>query len=396
MTELLPFEEAQRQLIGLARPLQTETRSANNAVGHYLAEPLIARRTQPIADLSAMDGYAICGGGPWRLVGESRAGRLFGGTLRDGEAVRISTGAIMPSGSDRVLIQENAEIDGDVLTAPAGPPFAGRHIRRKGFDFRKGDSLLNAGVCLGPAQLALALSASATSVKVHRMPGIAIIDCGDELSPDPGKPSPHQIPASNGAMIAAMNRELSSDIKHIGPVPDRLDALEQAFDEADQADVIVTSGGASVGDHDFVRPALEAWGAEIAFWRIAMRPGKPLLVARRGEQIILGLPGNPVSSFVTAQFFLLPLLRALSGASKLFPQSVRATLNKPLAAGGPRLHFIRAVYEQGRVTPIEEQDSSALAALSLANALIERPVDCTSGTVGDEVQVYLLQNGGIA
>ncbi|WP_114520021.1 molybdopterin molybdotransferase MoeA [Altererythrobacter sp. ZODW24] len=396
MTKLLPFEEAQRQLIALAQPLEADTRSPVHAVGRYLAEPMVAQRTQPAADLSAMDGYAISGEGPWRLTGESRAGNPFEGALADGDAVRISTGALMPSGSDRVLIQENAEIDGDVLTATGGIPTAGRHVRRKGFDFNRADKLLDAGVYFGPAQLALALAANTASLKAHRKPRIAIIDSGDELSAAPDMSSPHQIPASNGSMIAAMVRDLTSDIMHIGPIPDRLDALEQAFNEAGKADVIVTSGGASVGDHDLIRPALEAWGANIAFWRIAIRPGKPLLVAQRGEQIILGLPGNPVSSFVTAQFFLLPLLRALAGASRPFAQAVGAALSGSLMSGGPRLHFVRAVYDQGRVTPIDEQDSSALGALSLANALIERPVDCPTSASGDEVQVYLLENGRIA
>ncbi len=396
MKGLLSFEEAQRQLIALAPPLEVETSSAINAVGYYLAEPLIARRTQPAADLSAMDGYALGSDGPWRLIGESRAGNPFADTLGDGEAVRISTGALMPDGSDRVLIQEHAEIASEVLTAPGGMPSPGRHIRRKGFDFSNGDKLLNKGKFLGPAQLGVALAASATSLKVHRKPRIAIIDSGDELSAAADISSLHQIPPSNGYMIAAMAQDLTSDIIHIGPVPDKLNALEQAFGEAAHADVIVTSGGASVGDHDLVRPALEAWGADIAFWRIAIRPGKPLLVAQRGEQIILGLPGNPVSSFVTAQFFLLPLLRALGGAARPFPQPIGAKLGGVLAAGGPRLHFVRAIYDQGCVTPIDEQDSSALAALSLANALIERPVDCSAAAFGDEVRVYLLGNGGIA
>ncbi len=396
MNPLLPFDEAQRRLIDLANPLEVVSKNASDAVGHYLAEPVVAHRTQPAADLSAMDGYALSGDEPWQLVGESRAGHPFTGSLALGQAIRISTGALMPSGSDRVLIQENANLNGDVLIASEGQPLIGRHIRRKGFDFNQGDQLLSSNLKFGPAQLALTLASGVTSLKVHRRPRLTIIDSGDELSSDPRACSPHQIPASNGAMIAAMTTGLVSKIERIGPVADNLQNLEQSFDRAEQADVIVTSGGASVGNHDLIRPALESWGAKITFWRIAMRPGKPLLVAQHGKQIILGLPGNPVSSFVTAHFFLLPLLRALSGAANPFPRPIQACLGAHLKAGGPRLHFVRATYENGSVTPIEEQDSSALTALSQANALIERPIDCPPGAIGDPVKVYPIQNGGVA
>ena len=400
MTPPLPLAEAQRRLLALAHPLGTEALTTEACLGRYLGTDLSARRTQPAADLSAMDGYAMreALGGPWRIVGESAAGRPFAGELAPGEAVRISTGALLPAGAGAVLLQEEAIRDGDELSMAPGGEASPRHIRRRGFDFAEGDIVLGAGRRIGPAQLALALSAGhgASRLEVGRLPRVALIDSGDELVTGSRDWQDHQLPASNGAMIAAMVASLAASVERLGPVPDRMEALAQALARAESADVVVTTGGASVGDHDLVRPALEAWGATIDFWRVAMKPGKPLLVARRGEAFVLGLPGNPVSSYVTGFLFLLPLLRRLAGATEALPHPLPARTAVALPAGGNRLEFVRARLAGGVVTPLDQQDSSGVRALAAADVLIERPIDAPAVAAGGEVAVYRLENGGMA
>lgn len=399
MSGALSLDEAHRRLLELVEPLPVQQRPILDCAGLYLAEPLTALRTQPAAAMSAMDGYAIDGRdpGPWRVIGESAAGSPYPGAAGAGEAVRISTGAVLPRGTDTVLLQEDCARDGDGLRNTGEPPRAGRHVRQAGLDFRAETELLPAGTRLGPAQLALALAAGQTTLAVRRPLRLAVIDCGDELAA-PGVPdAPHRLPASNGPMLAAMASALPVETTRIGPLPDRMEALAGAFAEAADADVVVTSGGASVGDHDLIRPALGAAGAEIAFWRVAIKPGKPLLVARRetpcGLQLILGLPGNPASAFVTAHLFLLPLLRAKLGAGEPLPRTVTSRLAAPLPPGGKRMEFLRARLVDGQVTPEAEQDSGALLPLARANALIRREISAPSGQVGDEVSVYRLANG---
>lgn len=399
MAPPLPLEEAQARLLALVAPLAPEECATHQALGRYLAEPLIACRTQPAADLSAMDGYALCGAdfaGPWRVIGESAAGHPFTGSMSAGDAVRISTGALMPQDADRVLLQEDATRDEDLLSLSGDLPRKGQHVRREGFDFRSGDRLLAEGVQITPAVAALALAAGRSRLAVRRRPSIAIIDSGDELSPDPAQCAPHQIPASNGAMLAAMAAGVPCEITRIGPVRDTLPALTDALERARDADLIVTSGGASVGDHDLVRPALLAWGAELDFWKVAMKPGKPIMVARRGKQLILGLPGNPVSSYVTAFLFMLPLLRAMSGAASCLPRILSCTTSASLKPGGSRLELLRALWDGCEASPLQEQDSSGLSALACANALIIRPIDAPPAQPGERVEIYLLANGGVA
>jgi molybdopterin molybdotransferase len=395
----LPLAEAQARLLAQVEPLPAETVAAERAIGRHLAGPLLAARTQPAADLSAMDGYAVRADdvtGPWRVVGESAAGHPFAGDLRGGEAIRISTGALMPSGECVVLLQENATRDGETLALNGeGQPTA-RHIRRAGFDFSHGDAVLAAGSRIGPAQLALALAAGHAELPVRALPSLAILDSGDELTTDPTACLPHQLPASNGAMLAALATPFAASIMRLGPVPDRFEAMLAALDKAAETDVIVTSGGASVGDHDLVRPALERWGATIAFWRVAVRPGKPLLVARRGRQWVIGLPGNPVSGYVTAFLFLLPLLRALGGAAEPLPKGVVMRLGASVPPVGERTEFARARLEGGSLVPMGEEDSSALASLARADALIERPANASAAQAGELVRAYWLENGGIA
>ena len=389
----IPYQDAQARLLELAQPLSAEECQLEHSLGRYLAEPLTSRRTQPPGDLSAMDGYAVRSdelSGPWRIVGESAAGHPFGDTLTAGEAVRISTGALMPDGSGAVLLQENAERDGQHLQLKGEDAATPRHIRRIGLDFREGDRLIVQGKQMRAPHIALALSGGHRTAMVRAKPSIAIIDNGDELASDPAQTATHQIPASNGAMLAAMAAPLVSDIKRLGPVPDNQNALADALRQAGDVDVIVTSGGASVGDHDLVRPALEQWGAKLDFWRIAMKPGKPLLVAKRGRQVILGLPGNPVSSFVTSWLFLMPLLRHLAGAAQPLPKPLHLPCSAELPANGPRATFVRAQISQDGVSPISQQDSSALAALALSNALIERSPHAPALSEGEQVPVFPL------
>ena len=283
----LPLAEAQARLLAHVEPLAAETLPAEQAVGRYLAEPLAARRRQPAADLSAMDGYAMRAGdlaGPWRVVGESAAGHPFPGELAHGEAIRISTGAMMPAGEAVVLLQENAARDGERLALNGEGEPSARHVRRAGFDFRTGDEVFASGTRIGPAQLALALAAGHGDLPVHRLPSLAVLDSGDELAADPTACAPHQVPASNGAMLAAMAAPHAAAIARLGPVPDRLEAMLAALAKASAADVVVTSGGASVGDHDLVRPALERWGATIDFWRVAVLL-RTNLAALRGQLV---------------------------------------------------------------------------------------------------------------
>lgn len=398
---LLPVAEAQARLLALAVPLPIERVPVADAVGRYLAEPLVARRTQPAGDLSAMDGYALRVAdlpGPWRVIGESACGHPFSGAVGTSEAVRIATGALMPAGADMVLMQEDTARDGQALALTGTPPDPPtKHIRRRGMDFTEGAELLAAGSRLGPAQLALALGSGHSRIAVRRSPRIAVIDSGDELVSDPECCEAHQVPASNGLMLAALAASaVPCSVERIGPVPDRLEALAKALASVEQADVVVTSGGASVGDHDLIRPALDAWGASLDFWKVAIKPGKPLMVASRGGQIVVGLPGNPVSSHVTAFFFLLPLLRALLGAADPLPRPVVALAAEDLPPGGPRHEFLRGHWDGRQVTARLNQDSGALGALAAGNALIDRPVAAPAVKAGEAVSLYPIQNGGIA
>ncbi len=400
MSAMLSLEEAQARLLALTPVLPIQNVDVPGTLGRYLAEPLKARRTQPAAHVSAMDGYAVKGpdlAGPWKVIGESAAGHPYSGEVAAGQAVRISTGALVPSGADAVIVQEDVVRDGDRLSLTGTPPSPpGKHIRLCGSDFGIDTELLPAGTRIGPAQLALAIAAGLKHLAVRRAPRVAIIDSGDELASDPEACAAHQIPASNGAMLEALLASLPCEVQRIGPVGDDVKLLTDAFHLARDADVIVTTGGASVGDHDLIRPAIEAWGGRIDFWKVAIKPGKPLLVATRGPQVVVGLPGNPVSSHVTALLFLMPLLRAALGAADPLPRTIDLPLAAPLRAGGDRREFLR-----GRLTPrgvevLTQQDSGALAAMAAAQVLIDHPAQAPRKEAGEMVAALLIGNGGIA
>lgn len=396
MSGLLPLEEAQARLLALAPALGSEEVAIKAAVGRVLAQDLRAVRTQPPADLSAMDGFAVAGEGPWTLVGESRAGTPFDGVLSGGEAIRISTGAFMPRGGDSVLIKENAQVEGTALSTDE-PPAPKAHVRARGFDFAQGDVVLSRGTRIGPAQLAVAMAAGHARLTVGKQPKVAVLDSGDELSADPTACEPHQIPASNGAMIAAMLAPLVGPCERLGPVGDSMEALADALAHAGDCDVLITSGGASVGDHDLVQAALVEWGADLAFWKVAIKPGKPLMVATREvagrRQVVLGLPGNPVSSFVTAFLFALPLVRQLLGASCPLPQARMAIAAEPLPATDSRREFLRGISDGASVRLAASQDSSALMALAQTNCLIDRAAASPETAAGDAISAYYLENG---
>ncbi len=396
MGQMISLSEAQSRVLAMAPTMQTEKVSVSSALGRYLATDLIARRTQPPADLSAMDGFAILGDGPWKLVGESRAGAPCGNKINPGECTRISTGAHIPDCADRVLIQENASVADELVRCTQDMPREGKHIRRRGFDFAEGDRLLEAGRLIGPSQIALAITSGHAEVEVRRPPFVAVLDSGDELSSDPVSCRPDQIPASNGAMIAAMLSNLGCQVLRIGPVADDSAALAAALKQAETADVLVTSGGASVGDHDLIKPALESWGAKLDFWKVAMKPGKPLMLAKRGDQIVIGLPGNPVSSYVTAALFLLPLVRVAMGSTRPLPRRGKFRLACDLPASGSRHEFLRANWDVDVVGLSELQDSSALLTLANSNCLIERPPNSDAAEAGSFVPVVFPENVGFA
>jgi len=393
---MLSLDEAQRRLLALAPPTSVEEIPVEKALGRVLAKDLMARRTQPAADLSAMDGYAVAGDGPWKRVGESRAGAPFTTRLQPSECVRISTGAHMPAGATCVLIQENSRVERDTITATqvASP---GAHVRRRGFDFDDGQCVMEAGKVIGPAGIALALAAGHANVPVASPPRVAILDCGDELAADPQACSPDQVPATNGAMVAAMLQPLVGASDRLGPVPDDRAALAKALAQTEHADILITSGGASVGDHDLVQQALIDWGAKLKFWKVAIKPGKPLMVAtrdsERGRQVILGLPGNPVSSFVTAFLFALPMVRAAMGAASPLPRPRLMKAGESLPASTARREFVRGVSNGTSVIAAGSQDSSANRALAAADCLIDRAAGAPAVREGEVVEVYCIHNG---
>lgn len=387
---LVPVAEAQSRLFALKPPVATEDVPLPQAAGRWAAADILAARTQPVADLSAMDGYAIRFAdlpGPWTVIGESAAGRPFDGTVDAHQATRIFTGAAMPHGADTVLIQEEAGRDGDRLTLTGeGPGHLGRNTRARGLDFHTGTRLMAAGDRLTPARIAVAATGGLATLPVRRRLRVAIAATGDELVPAGTMPVGSQLPESNGVMLAAMLADLPVDIVDLGILPDRLDALRDAFAAVD-ADLLVTTGGASVGDHDLVRPALEAAGGTIDFWRIALRPGKPMMAGRLGDAAVLGLPGNPVSAFVTATLFVRPLIAHLAGARDPLPPTGTMLLGEDLPANGPRTDYLRAEMRDGRAYASTIQDSSMLLTLARSTCLIVRPVDAPPAKAGDSAEI---------
>lgn len=397
---MLSVDEAQRALLAHARPLPAETVTLADAAGRFTATDIAAKLTQPPFDASSMDGYAIRWAdlpGPWRVIGESAAGRRFAGPVGTGEAVRIFTGAPLPPGADTVVIQEEIARDGDdARILGDGSLACGAHIRPMGLDFMQGTPLVPAGTRLISARLGLLAAAGHGSVAVHRRPRVVLLATGDELVEAGEIPGPDGIVSSNGPMLAALLRAAGADVRDGGIVPDTFNALDAALANAANADLIVTVGGASVGDYDLVVPALQARGASIDFWKVAMRPGKPMLAGTLGGATVIGLPGNPVSAFVCATLFALPVVRALLGDRDPLPTAMLAEATVDLPANDSRRDHLRAtlalVDGAWRVTPAARQDSSMLSVLAAADALLVRPEHAAAAPAGTAVPVISLDS----
>lgn len=395
---LLPVAEALARVLDGVMPLGPEQTPLTSAHGRTLAHDLAAALTSPPFESSSMDGYAVRASdiskGPvtLKLIGESAAGWPFAGSVKAGEAVRIFTGAPVPDGADTVVIQEDTLAEGArVRINVAGPK--GANVRPRGQDFHEGDRVLAKGTRLNARHILLAAGAGHAVLATVKRPLVAILSTGDELVEPSDLPKAGQIVASNSYGLAALVEAAGARVRRLGIARDDPDDLTQKFADAKGADILVTSGGASVGDHDLVRPALEAHGAKLDFYKIAMRPGKPMFFGRMGKMRVLGLPGNPVSTLIGARVFLVPLIAALLGrADTLAP--VTASLGAPLAKNGPRDHYMRAVLEAGeggpRVAPLPDQDSSLVAALARANALIVNPADAPARPIGASVTVLPL------
>jgi len=396
---LMPVEDARARILAKVKPLGPEVVALDAALGRVLARPVKAISHQPPFDCSAMDGYAVIAADVARtpatlkLIGTSAAGHGFSGRVRPGETVRIFTGAPMPKGADAVVIQENVEAAGNRIAVQQGVKPA-QNVRFAGLDFRKGELLLSKGIKLGARDIGLAAAANAPELTVHRRPRVAILATGDELVLPGVKPRADQIVSSNSNALAAMAALLGAEVVNLGIVRDTLKATERAIAKAAGADVLVTTGGASVGDHDYVQEALKNSGVKIDFWKIAMRPGKPFMYGRRRGQHVLGLPGNPVSALVCARLFLKPLLDALNG---LTPSDdlEEASLGAPMKENDTRQDYVRAtlsIADDGTrvATPFSKQDSAMQRTFREAAALIVRPPHAPAASEGDVVKILRL------
>lgn len=387
---MISVTEALSRVFELVHTLDTETVPLAKAAGRFMAKPAIAKRDQPPFPAAAMDGYATCGpakpGSIFTVIGEASAGHAWHGQLAPGQAIRIFTGAPVPPDANRVVIQEDVTRAGDQITLSVGLDDA-THIRAMGQDFKSGDML--APRLLYPTDIALLAAMNVANVPVIRRPVVAIIATGDELVMPGEVPRPDQIIASNGFALKAMV-EQSGGIARLLPIARDTEAsLRTVFGLAADSDLIVTIGGASVGDHDLVSKVAADMGMERAFYKIAMRPGKPLMAGRINGIPMLGLPGNPVSSIVCGHIFLLPMLRAMQGLGASAPKMQRASLTLSLPTNGARAHYMRARVEDTKdgpkITAFEAQDSALLSVLSRSNALLLRPVADGPRAIGDLV-----------
>jgi molybdopterin molybdotransferase len=400
---LIPVAEALARVVAAAKPVEAETVALAFAHGRTLAEPVTAARTQPPFANSAMDGYALRAadaaepGARLRVVGESAAGRALAHPIGPGEAARIFTGAPLPEGADAVAIQEDAERDGEFVTLKTKASIAD-NVRAIGLDFREGEPMLSAGRRLSPRDVALIAAANRPQVSVRRRPRVAVLSTGDELK-SPGEPlGPAQIVASNHYFIFGLVQATGGEPIDLGTAPDQPQALAAAIAAAQEAgaDVLVTLGGASVGEYDLVQKALVEAGMELGFWRIAMRPGKPLMFGRLGSLLALGLPGNPSSSAVCGLLFLAPLIRALLGDPLAGADPAEtARLGADLPANGVRQDYMRARLALDAdgfwvATPLPQQDSSLVRTLAEADALIVRAPHAPPARDGEACRVLRL------
>jgi molybdopterin molybdotransferase len=380
---LMQVAEALSRVLEGATPLPAEAAMLLDAYERVLAGDLTARRTQPPDAVSAMDGYAAhaddVAAVPTRLkvIGEVAAGHPFDGSVGRGQAARIFTGGVLPPGADTIVIQENTSRDGDTVVVTT-PSTRGRHIRAAGLDFKAGDALLSKGTRLTARDLALAAAMNYPTVPVHRRPKLAVLATGDELVMPGTEPGFGEIVYSNGYATLALARHEGCEVIDLGIAADRLDDTVAAVRRAREAgaDILVTSGGASVGDYDLVQKALAAEGLALSFWKVAVRPGRPMMHGRLGAMHVLGLPGNPVSSFVCSVLFLVPLIRRLIGRTDVEPRIEQAWLGCDLPENDERADYLRATLTAGPdgpvATPFPQQDSSMLVPLAKAGCLLVR------------------------
>ncbi|MGR3371101.1 MAG: molybdopterin molybdotransferase MoeA [Sagittula sp.] len=383
---MISVAEALAQLFSLVRPMEIEEVPLVSASGRTLARAVSARRSQPPFPSSAMDGYAVTDAAPGmtlNVIGESAAGHRFDGTVAAGQAVRIFTGAPVPDGATRVVIQEDVTRDGDRITL-GDRLNEGTNIRPAGTDFAE-NTRFDAPKTLSPFDIALLASMNVDRVPVARKPQVALISTGDELVMPGETPGPDQIIVSNTFGLHALLSAHGAAPRILPIARDDRASLRHAFSLIDDADLVITIGGASVGDHDLVAPVAEELGMERAFHKVAMRPGKPLMSGRLGETMMIGLPGNPVSAMVCGQVFVLPVIRAMLGLPAQAAPRRSAPLAEPLPANGGREHYMRAVLDEDGLRAETRQDSSLLSVLSGANALLVRPVDDPAREVGERV-----------
>ena len=399
---LISVAEALARVLADAAPLPAENTPLAQAHDRVLAADITATRMQPPADVSAMDGYAVRAAdvanapATLRLVGEVAAGHPFAGKVGPGETVRIFTGGVLPSGADTVVIQEMTRRDGEKVTITAGAP-EGKNVRAAGLDFARGDVLLGKGRRLSGRDLALAAAMNHPALPVHRRPKVAMLATGDELVMPGTEPGPGEIVYSNGYAILALARREGAEVIDLGIVSDRVEETAAAVRRARDAgaDILVTSGGASVGDYDVVQQSLAAEGLALSFWKVALRPGKPMMHGRLGPMHVLGLPGNPVSAFVCAVLFLVPLIRRLVGRGDVEPQTESAVLGRDLAANDERADYLRATLAPGAngtliATPFPVQDSSMLAPLAKADCLVIREPYAPAAPAGERCSLIKL------
>jgi molybdopterin molybdotransferase len=400
---LMPVPEARTRVLQDAQPLPPELSPLAQAHGRVLTEDIAALRTQPPADVSAMDGYAVRAADVARvparlkLVGEVAAGHPFREPVGAGEAARIFTGGVLPPGTDTIVIQENAVRDGDIVVVTMVAA-KGRHVRVAGLDFARGAVLLTKGRRLTDRDLALAAAMNHPSLPVHRRPKLAVLATGDELVMPGSNPGFGEIVYSNGYATMALARREGCEVIDLGIVPDRLEETARAIRRAHDlgTDILVTSGGASVGDYDLVQKALATEGLALSFWKVAIRPGRPMMHGRLGAMQVLGLPGNPVSAYVCAILFLVPLIRRLAGRSDAAPNLDVALLGHELPANDEREDYLRATLAASPdglqlAIPAEVQDSSMLRPLAEADCLIVRPPHAPAAKVGDKCSVIRLE-----
>ncbi len=401
---MISVAEARARILERLRPTATETVALAQAWGRVLGAPVHARLTQPPSDVSAMDGYALRAadgvlGARLVVVGAAPAGHPFAGRVGAGEAVRLFTGSVVPDGADCILLQEDATREGETVIVREACA-AGRHIRRAGQDFSQGDVLLQPGRRLGARDIGLAAAGNHPWLTVHRRPSIAILATGDEIAM-PGEPiAAGGIVSSNSHALAALIRAGGGEPIVLPVAPDDRDAIAATVDRLDGVDMLVTTGGASVGEHDLVQSALAQRGFELDFWKIAMRPGKPLIAGRVADTPVLGLPGNPVSALICAALFLLPSLDVLGGLPAAAPRTERAVLGVAVPQNDARADHLRATLamEPGGLlvaTPFSRQDSGMLSLLARADGLVLRAAHAPALPVGAEVEVIRLDSLGL-